>query len=310
MTSKQHVTEEIAFIPKGDDHVFGILTSPSGRPNGLGVVLLAGGAWKFSLQRNRLQVTMARRLASAGFHVLRFDVHGAGESTGSIDRYSLDNPFVDDLEAGVTWLRAKGIDRFVFIGSCIGGRTFLAGAERIDGLRAVALLSTPVMDYDWTLRVMIRADELRTGELLRQFSSRHVLSGFFDRERRARYVKAIKFKLGGGGRRERDDWRKASEHFIEPLSRLVKREIPILLAYGDEPMTDDFIRARDRALGPILEEAGENLQVHIVDHHLHGFPAIWIQRDATDLIEGWLHRVLSDELRELKPVRTKQTVRS
>ena len=72
-------TELPVRFPVADERAFGILTEPLGTARGIGVVLLNATS-----DRNRLQTRLARRLAAIGFHVLRFDYRGFGESSGPL----------------------------------------------------------------------------------------------------------------------------------------------------------------------------------------------------------------------------------
>jgi dienelactone hydrolase/acyl carrier protein len=140
------------FFPAGDDDLFGILTSPCVEGNGTAVTMLTGGGYVTSMHRNRTYVRLSRRLAELGYHGLRFDYHGTGESGGTADRFELHRPFVGDLEAALAWLRGQGIDRHVLVGSCFGSRTALACAPGLAGLAGVVLLSPPARDLRYVER--------------------------------------------------------------------------------------------------------------------------------------------------------------
>lgn len=66
----------------------------------MGVITLTGGASITGIDRNRLYVRLARKLAARGFYVLRFDYHGVGESMGKA-QYDLEEPFVTDLDGAI-----------------------------------------------------------------------------------------------------------------------------------------------------------------------------------------------------------------
>ena len=71
----------------------------------------------------------------------------AAESSRAI---RLDRPFVDDVLAGVRCLQEHGVREIALAGTCFGARTALASADRIPGLRGVALLAAPVSDGGWS----------------------------------------------------------------------------------------------------------------------------------------------------------------
>lgn len=138
--------EEPLYLAAGSDWLSGVLTTPSGKPSGMGVLLLAGGVYVLSTNKNRVFVRLARRLAGAGDHVLRIDYRGVGESTGTIGGYALDDPSPLDVRAGVDHLAAVGARRFVAVGSCYGARAAMHVAADDPALAGMVLLAPPVGD--------------------------------------------------------------------------------------------------------------------------------------------------------------------
>lgn len=130
----------------GDEHIFGVLTEPTGRDSGVGVLLLSGGVYVLSTNRNRLYVRMARHLAARGHRSLRMDYRGVGESTGIIGDYPLDDPNVLDVEAAIGQLTAAGARRLVMVGSCYGARAAMHAAADHPALASMVLLAPPVGD--------------------------------------------------------------------------------------------------------------------------------------------------------------------
>lgn len=137
---------EPVFFPAGGERLFGVFTAPSGDAHGTAVTMLTGGGYITSTHRNRLYVRLARRLAGLGYHSMRFDYRGTGESTGTIDGFLLDQPFVEDVLGAVEWVEGQGVVRHVLVGSCFGARTALAAADHVSGLDSAVLLSAPVRD--------------------------------------------------------------------------------------------------------------------------------------------------------------------
>lgn len=101
----------------------GIITHPAEadldvtRP---GVILLNSGILH-RVGPNRLYVEMARRLATMGFVVLRFDFSGIGDSPVRNDHLPFDKSAVSEAGAAMNHLETvKGIDRFILAGICSG----------------------------------------------------------------------------------------------------------------------------------------------------------------------------------------------
>ncbi len=108
------------YFPAGENRLFGVLTSPPGPESGLGVLLLAGGVYVLSTNRNRVFVRLARELAGLGHQVLRIDFRGVGESTGTISSYDLADPNVEDVRGAMDVLQAASVSGVIVVGSCFG----------------------------------------------------------------------------------------------------------------------------------------------------------------------------------------------
>ena len=102
--------ETPVFIHAGEETLSGILGFPARDSSGLGVIVLAGGWRGTSAGRNRVMVRLCRRLMASGFHTLRFDYAGVGESTGT-QKLTLADPSVEDLLGAVKWFQALAVSR-------------------------------------------------------------------------------------------------------------------------------------------------------------------------------------------------------
>ena len=287
--------EILAFIPAEDAQLFGVLTKPTVEPNGLCVIILLGGIFNLSVNRNRLTVRIARRLASQGYHVLRLDQHGVGESSGTVTESRLDKPWVEDVTAAIRWLEARGLDRFVLLGQCFGARSLLAATPFIKNLHGMAMVSTPILDYNThaELAVAHRA-HLPTKKFLRKAFSASVLRKIFASRHRKRYASMLKVKLRksvGGARAAAEE--RASPQYLEYISKLIDRGVPTLLAFGTEELAGDFDRAKAGELGKILARGRSVVQEHRFDHWAHGFPSLAVQDETVALVEDWLARVVA-----------------
>lgn len=294
MTTQATTYDETpVFIPADGNNIFGILTRPSVKPNGVCVVLLLGGVFSLSITRNRLSVRLARRLAAQGYHVFRMDFHGVGESTGPFEESKLGQPWVQDLRAAMGWLREQGQDKFVLLGHCFGGRTSLATTPEIPELVGIGLVVVPVMDYNHFELAVKNRSELTAGKFVKRAARKTVLRGIFIPRHRRRYMHIIRAKLK---RRTAGDaelpWGQASPSYMKFLSGLIDRRIPILMAFGTECLASDFDRAREGKLGKLLRRGEDQIQLHRYDRMAHGFPNIQTQEETMDLIEKWLARVV------------------
>lgn len=304
-TAVRAAVEQPVLFPGGREQLFGVLTAPGGTSRGIGVIVLTGGAYIAAPNRNRLSVRLTRRLATDGFHAFRFDYHGVGESTGAIEGYWLDRPFVQDLEAAVEVLRAEGLHRLMLIGSCFGARTILATAERVPELAGVVLISTPIRDFEMGDNLPTRyAREMSLAQLLRRAARPQVLLNLFAPRTREAHLRSrhiytrtaalkIRMIVGRllGGRSIADGDGRWSENFAEPFRRLVERGVPILLLYGEESFYEEFARVRQGPLRAVFEGARAPLEVDTVSGVLHGFTTLAVQEAVLEKTAAWVRRI-------------------
>jgi pimeloyl-ACP methyl ester carboxylesterase len=288
-------TQEVpVFFPAGNQTLFGILTRPVGSPNGTALIILAGGATPVTTNRNRLSVRLCRRVAGHGFHAMRLDYHGAGESTGIVEVMHLNRPFTTDPEGAMQWLRGQGIKDFVLVGSCFGSRTALAAAAANPDVTRLVLVAPPVKDMafgDWAS--VQAAHEWSFWKYLRRALRLSVLRGLFDRHHRLNYWRYIRHKWAALRRRRSHKGRVGpewvSEHFIRQLRTLVERDVPIFLLYGDEDAYyEDFRRARSGPLGSLIHQAGSKIEIQTLPGRVHGFTRLSIQDAVLDQVASWL----------------------
>jgi pimeloyl-ACP methyl ester carboxylesterase len=92
---------------------------------------------------------LAQRLAEAGFHVLRLDYHGTGDSSGGDSDDDRVPAWLDSVRAAMDWLRARsGVGKVVLFGARFGALVALEMAAR-DDVDALVLLAPPVSGRAW-----------------------------------------------------------------------------------------------------------------------------------------------------------------
>lgn len=68
---------------------------------------------------SNLYGTVERALTQRGYHTLRFDYRGCGESDGREENFTL-GAACEDYQAVIYWAKARGYTRFVYIGEGLG----------------------------------------------------------------------------------------------------------------------------------------------------------------------------------------------
>jgi dienelactone hydrolase len=291
--------EEPVFFPAAGESLFGIHTRPKGTRRGIGVVIAQGGdTVNVSFQRNRLAVRLARQLADDGYDVIRFDWHGIGESTGTIDVFHLDIPFVADVRGAADYLRGEGVDRFVVVGACYGARTVISSAPHIEGVVGVVAATPPTgsnargeMGERW-------ARDRTVGSAVRAGLRPERLKGWFDARSRRHYLRLMK----GMWRRVTRRFQKGydgdftSPKFSEPMLELTKRGVPVLICWGDDdPMINDFRRTQQGRLQKMFATSATVTVLDDLPGELHGFLTIPGQERFLDVVTEWMRHQVAGE---------------
>ena len=96
-TDRRHLLSERPVVFHSPARLVGVLSEPEGDPRGAGIVFLHG--WTgYRIGPHRIFVEAARRLAAVGYHSLRFDFRGRGDSDGEHGTTTLDQ-MIDDARA-------------------------------------------------------------------------------------------------------------------------------------------------------------------------------------------------------------------
>lgn len=279
------------FLSAGDEHVFGVVTRPTGAPNGSGFVFMPGAGLP-ATNRNRLSVRLARRVASLGYQALRIEYHGVGESSGLVHSFSTRKPFVDDLAAAVGWLADQGVESSIVGGSCFGSRVALVGAVQLPSISGVILITPPIRDSESGMRGAV-ATPMR--ELVKRALSRRGARALFDARRRRMAVQVTRSKMRSARKHVRLHRRsdaasgEVSPLFLDCFRTLVRRRVPVLFVFGEE---DEFLQwfqaALPGPLGALVDDAQDLCEVRILPGRVHGYSTIEIQGRVADTITDWL----------------------
>jgi pimeloyl-ACP methyl ester carboxylesterase len=295
--------EQAFFTSVGADQLFGVLTRPTVSPNGAGMVILAGGRYEQTSGRNRMARRLAHALAAEGFHVVRFDYHGVGDSTGVHQEFVLHEPYTDDLAAATAELRRAGVSRVAFLGDCFGARTALAGAATRDDVAAVLLVSLPWRDLARSNRkAHIQSSQLSAADYAKRGLSWRTLRRLSDPAARQAYARLAVAKVRHTARRVGDrltgldvpPW--VSRRVIRQLSALRRRGTPVLLLYGRGPAeeyTSDFDELRVSPALAWLGAPGEPVSVQVLDQPIAGYRNIVSQDEVVAVARQWLPAAVS-----------------
>jgi pimeloyl-ACP methyl ester carboxylesterase len=300
VTSRQ---EQPVFFPAGDDMLFGVVTEPVGEPRGVAVILLYGGGYTMSSYYNQYWTRMARRVAAQGFHALRFDHHGNGDSTGRVDEFDHRAPFSDDMEAAMRFMETQGVRKFLVVGDCLGARGALVAASHVEEVDGVFMISAMVRDGrmdkadDW-------AREYGLGHYLRRAFRWKTVRKLASRDMRRAYMKVASSKLksaapkgrsafGGSQTPQDQDNGGASTRFLGPLEIVLGRGANVHFVFGadDEQRSAEFEMARAASLGRILGAAETQVEINVVPGTIANIQDVTAQDAIIDLVSDWVTRV-------------------
>jgi exosortase A-associated hydrolase 2 len=132
------------FFPNGGYSLFGILHEPA-EPSTRPAFVFCHPLAEEKLWAHRVYVSFARRLAAAGFPVLRFDYMGNGDSDGDFSQSSL-TTIKSDVRCAVDWVRDRTrVNAVSLLGLRFGGTIAGLMAEELRDVRHLVMWA-PIID--------------------------------------------------------------------------------------------------------------------------------------------------------------------
>lgn len=276
MTGTTQLETPVFFKASGAD-IFGVFTQPDGTSNGLAALTLSGGGPFPTPGKNQVRVRLARQLAGLGYHVLRIDYHGIGDSEDHEGTTS--NVCTEDALGAVRWLQEQGFDRILLVGVCIGARAALGVLPAVPQVVGTVLAAPPVgltnhretiiaQPWSWYLKRAISPGAAR------------LILGSHGTARRRRATLKARARRAVTGRRGADDLlerAQASPEFLESMSAVLQSSAPMLLLYGRrDDYFGEFERSMNGRLGRLIDGA-PGVTVKITDEAVANLAGIEAQ---------------------------------
>lgn len=275
MSTMSQPTEQAVRFSYGDDPVYGILHRPQpGTPLQNTGLILVNSAIRTRCGPHRLYVHLARGLSAVGYHVLRYDPPGIGESPGSIvDAPDYKRRFVDSLEGSeqtVSFFQSEtGVEHVGIMGLCAGAYCAMISAAADPRVEFAILASLPVQELG------DMSEEALTGlavgnyfsKLLQPASWLKLLKGQSDFEWVARSLRSLLTKGYSPPGLDPALW--------ESSRRLTESGRRILYFYGEK---DWLYRAFTKNYAPRLKRLNGAQHAHQM-HVVEGADHIFSQRD-------------------------------
>jgi len=139
------VETDINFLNHLGERLFGTQHQPDA-PSEYGVVL--GHCFTCTRHTGILREAGAR-LAAAGFHVLRFDFSGNGQSEGVFIETSY-SKYITEMEAAANFLKAYGVKWLGFAGHSMGAAVSVLAGARLSGIQAICAIAGRLTGMDPT----------------------------------------------------------------------------------------------------------------------------------------------------------------
>ena len=293
------ITERPIFL-QSEVSLFGIVTEPRpGERRRRAVILLNAGA-DFHVGASRMYVPLARRWARGGYHVLRFDLAGIGDSAarpGLAEDDVFPEAAVEDIRAAIDYLRTQhGIGEVTLAGLCSGAYHALRAA--IAWLPVQRILMINPQTFFWKKGMSI--DDIQLIEIanapsklryrMRESSAWiRLLTGKVDLSRiMIVNLRRALLTLESHARRLARGLNAPLPNDVGwELQRLVRRGVRLVFVFARNEPGLEVLRLQG---GSTIAALGDRCRVHIVDEGDHVFTRIE-PRLA-------MERILDEELRE------------
>ncbi len=143
MGEAEAVETDINFVNHLGERLFGTHHRPD-VPSESGVVL--GHCFTCTRHTGILREAGAR-LADAGFHVLRFDFSGNGQSEGVFIETSY-TKYIAEMEVAANFLKADGVKWLGFAGHSMGAAVSVLAGARLSGIQAICAIAGRLTGMD------------------------------------------------------------------------------------------------------------------------------------------------------------------
>jgi hypothetical protein len=261
----------------------GVVTDPSDsvNPNGRpGVVLLNAGIIHH-VGPNRIHVKVARKLASDGFVVMRFDYSGIGDSPARTDNLPFAVSAVQETRQCLDYLESsRNVSRFILMGICSGADNGLRAATNDDRvIGAILIESHPVPTLGYLLH-LYRDRFLQPSSWTRFLFGKSELWLELSRLRSSR-------RPPGSTTVSQQYAAPSSKSLTDSIWMLAERGAHLLLIYSEASPSHYFYkRSIRKKIAPLLADG--RVREHIIRGSDHIFTHPTTQTNLFDSVFNWI----------------------
>jgi len=283
------VDEQVASFGPGG-RLTGILTVPTSGVRATAVLLLNAGV-VHHVGPQRLWVTLARQLAGAGFHVLRFDHAGLGDSLHRDDGRPFEQSSLSDVADAMAWVERSTTCRlFALVGLCAGTLTAFRVAQADPRITSLVLLTALLEDpASVPEAVVAEAMDRRVG---RSYVTQKAVSGEAWRRLLTGQVSAgrVLRTLGRTARppaREGALLRPGTEAALDGLQAVLRRGTSVVFLFAEPTTVLEYFRMTIEPRLPALQDAGR-VSLSVLKGADHTFTTLRDQNRALETVSRWL----------------------
>jgi pimeloyl-ACP methyl ester carboxylesterase len=281
---------EEAILFGASKSLVGVVTDPAEEGSARPAVILLNSGIIHRVGPNRLYVSLARRLARAGFVVLRFDLSGIGDSVIRRDNIPFERSSVQETQEAMEYLATtRRTDRFLLAGICTGAVVAYHTARADQRVAGAVLINGQgyIPESEEDIHAYLVNRQRRRYYLARAVynpgSWRKLVTG---RVRVGDILRALGLRRDGL-RRAKPSRNSTAEDIAAGFRALADRRTELLFLYsaGDPGLEELEVILE----GKVAELAArETVQYGIVEHADHMFTALQSQEAFLRQTGDWL----------------------
>ena len=280
----------------------GIITDPPKaiRSLSLPAIILLNAGIVHRVGPNRFYVKMARRLATMGFVVLRFDFSGIGDSKAREDALPFEKSSVSEVQEAINALHeTRGVARFILIGLCSGAVIASQTAWNDPRIIGTVLINLPHYYDNKHLKSYVTSSQI--AQAYKQEISHWGRISFYNRRRLTRIltgkveywnaIRMIGFLINFPLKRIFTLHKKVSseaDHIIRHLHLLVERGIRLLLVYSERSHDIEYLKVISGNQIYKLNSCGK-LRIEVIPQANHTFDSLPSQEQLFKVVQEWIH---------------------
>jgi len=273
----------------------GVVSDPADDGSSRPAVILLNSGIIHHVGPNRLYVTLARRLARAGFVTLRFDLSGIGDSVVRRDNVPFERSSVQETQEAMEYLAAtRSVNRFLLAGICTGAVVAYHTARADERVLGTVLINGQgyIPESEEAIHAYLASRQRRRyylGRALYNLQSWRKLAtgrvGYGD------ILSALGFRREG--RRHAKDLPNSKAGEVAAGFRSLadlRTEMLFLYSAGDPGIEELDLILEGKVAGL---SARETVQYRVVEKADHMFTALASQEEFLQLTVSWLQDVAS-----------------